>query len=69
MNKVHVIRSDTKQYIANIVTLGTDVIILGVAQQRKPEFLLTREFHSELPLAICRRKTFLSFKMLIHDFS
>ena len=41
MNKVHVIRSDTIQYIANIVTLGIDVIILGVAQQRKPKFLLT----------------------------
>ena len=58
MNKVHVIRSDTIQYIANIVTLGIDVIILGVAQQRKPKFLLAWEFHSELPLAICRRKTF-----------
>ena len=62
MYKVHVIRSDTIQCIANIVALGIDVIIIGVAQQLKPKFALTWEFHSELQLAICRRKAWFSFK-------
>ena len=50
--------------------MGIDVIIIGVAQQRKLKtevFALVRNSYRTLQLAL--KKTFLSFKMLIHDFS
>ena len=44
MNKVHVIRSDAIQYIANIVTLGIDVITLGVPKNENRNFYLRENF-------------------------
>ena len=64
-----IIRSDITLYTEDV---GIDVIIISIAQQRKPKSLPVRNSHrssqtSSQLLAIA--KHFLSFKMPLHNFS